>query len=119
MHPIVEKLGLSGELSGAGGGSWFDCRGDVLESVSPIDGKVMGKIRCADRDDYERVVSQAVEAFRVWRMVPAPKRGEIVRQIGNALRTRRAELGSLITLEMGKIRIEGEGEVQEIGRAHV
>ena len=114
MHPILEKLGLTGELSGAGGGSWFDCRGEVLESISPIDGKVIGKIRCADRDDYERVASRAVEAFRVWRMVPAPKRGEIVRQLGNALRTRRAELGGLVTLEMGKIRAEGEGEVQEM-----
>lgn len=114
MHPILEKLGLTGELSGAGGGSWFDCRGEVLESVSPIDGKVIGKIRRASRDDYERVASQAVEAFRVWRMVPAPKRGEIVRQLGNALRTRRAELGALITLEMGKIKAEGEGEVQEM-----
>jgi aldehyde dehydrogenase (NAD+) len=114
METILDSLGLTGELSGAGGGSWFDCRGEVLESVSPIDGKVIGKIRCAGRDDYERIASQAVEAFRVWRMVPAPKRGEIVRQIGNALRTRRAELGALVTLEMGKIKAEGEGEVQEM-----
>ncbi|MDD5206336.1 MAG: aldehyde dehydrogenase family protein [Desulfobacterales bacterium] len=114
METILDSLGLTGELSGAGGGSWFDCRGEVLESISPIDGKVIGKIRCADRDDYERVASQAVEAFRVWRMVPAPKRGEIARQLGKALRTRRAALGALVTLEMGKIRAEGEGEVQEM-----
>ncbi|PKN28515.1 MAG: aldehyde dehydrogenase family protein [Deltaproteobacteria bacterium HGW-Deltaproteobacteria-21] len=114
METILDSLGLTGELSGAGGGSWYDCRGEVLESISPIDGKVIGKIRCADRADYERVASQAVEAFRVWRMVPAPKRGEIVRQLGNALRTRRAELGGLVTLEMGKIKAEGEGEVQEM-----
>jgi len=114
MEAILEKFDLTGELSGAGGGSWFDCRGEVLESVSPIDGRVIGKIRCADREDYERVVSQSVEAFRFWRMVPAPKRGEIVREIGNALRIQREELGALVTLEMGKIRAEGEGEVQEM-----
>ncbi|RJR44951.1 MAG: aldehyde dehydrogenase family protein [Desulfobacteraceae bacterium] len=114
MEAILEKLGLTGDLSGAGGGSWLECGGEMLESVSPIDGRVIGKVRCANREDYERVLSRAVEAFRAWRMVPAPKRGEIVRQIGNALRTRRAELGSLVTLEMGKIRAEGEGEVQEM-----
>jgi aldehyde dehydrogenase (NAD+) len=114
MQAILEKLGLMGELSGAGAGSWFECHGEVLESVSPIDGNIIGKIRCADRDDYERVATEAVSAFKHWRMVPAPERGEIVRQIGNALRVHKAELGALATLEMGKIRAEGEGEVQEM-----
>lgn len=114
MESILEKLGLSGELSGAGTGSWLDCHGPVLESVSPIDGRVLGRVRCADRDDYGRVAGRALEAFDSWRMVPAPKRGEIVRQIGNALRDHKAGLGELVTLEMGKIRAEGEGEVQEM-----
>jgi aldehyde dehydrogenase (NAD+) len=114
MHAVLEKLGLTGELPGAGAGSWFECHGEVLESVSPVDGSAIGRVRCADREDYERVANQAVSAFEVWRMVPAPRRGEIVRQIGNALRARKAELGELVTLEMGKIRGEGEGEVQEM-----
>lgn len=114
MEEILERLGLAGELAGAGTGSWLECHGDVLESVSPIDLRTIGRVRCANRDDYERVASAAVDAFRVWRMTPAPKRGEVVRQIGDRLRSRKAELGSLVTLEMGKIRAEGEGEVQEM-----
>lgn len=114
MQAILEELGLTGEYAGAGTGSWSEGHGEVLESVSPIDGRVIGRIRCANGDDYERIAHSAVEAFHVWRMVPAPKRGEIVRQIGNALRIHKAELGELVTLEMGKIRTEGEGEVQEM-----
>ena len=114
VQKILESLGLSGELSGAGTGSWLECHGDVLESVSPIDLRTIGRVRCANRDDYERVAGAAVDAFQTWRMVPAPKRGEIVRQIGDRLRSRKAELGALVTLEMGKIRAEGEGEVQEM-----
>ena len=114
MNAILEKLGLSGELPGAGTGSWLDCHGEVLDSVSPIDGNTIGKIRCANRGDFETVAQRSYEAFLSWRMVPAPKRGEIVRQIGNALRTQKTDLGALVTLEMGKIRAEGEGEVQEM-----
>ncbi len=115
MKEILERLGITGELSGAGTGtSWLDARGDLLESTSPIDGKTIAKVRCADAGDYETVVKKAVEAFDHWRMVPAPKRGEIVRQIGEALREHKKDLGALVTLENGKIRAEGEGEVQEM-----
>ncbi len=114
MKAILEKFNLTGELSGAGTGSWLKCHGEALASVSPIDGRTLGTVRCASGKDYEDVIRRAVEAFAYWRQVPAPKRGEIVRQIGNALRRNKNELGSLVTLEMGKIRVEGEGEVQEM-----
>jgi len=88
--------------------------GEILESVSPIDGRPIARVRQATASDYETVVAAAEHAFRQWRLVPAPKRGEIVRQIGNALRRHKADLGALIALENGKIRSEGEGEVQEM-----
>lgn len=114
MKEILEKLDLSGEQQGAGTGTWLESTGKVLESISPIDGQVIGKVRCVGKSDYDQVVTCALEAFKAWRMIPAPKRGEIVRQIGNTLRTYKKELGALVTLEMGKIRAEGEGEVQEM-----
>jgi aldehyde dehydrogenase (NAD+) len=114
MESILEKLNLSAELSGAGAGFRQKCHGQELVSVSPIDGRPIGTVRCASGQDYEAIVQQAAEAFEHWRRVPAPKRGEIVRQIGNALRQYKTELGALVTLETGKIRVEGQGEVQEM-----
>jgi aldehyde dehydrogenase (NAD+) len=114
MRSILEKFDLLGKLSGAGSGSWLDCGGETISSISPIDGQVIAEIRGAAEDDYNKVVSRAAAAFKTWRMMPAPQRGDIVRQIGNALRVHKKELGELITLEMGKIRAEGEGEVQEM-----
>ena len=114
MRPFLEKYGLLDEQPGAGSGSWMDCGGELISSISPIDGQEITKIRCADKNDFEKVISQAAEAFQTWRMVPAPKRGDIVRQIGNALRIHKNDLGKLVTIEMGKIRSEGEGEVQEM-----
>jgi aldehyde dehydrogenase (NAD+) len=112
---ILEKLGLSDVNSGAGtGGVWLDCSGDLLESVSPIDGGLIASVRQASAQDYEGVTAQACEAFLQWRMTPGPKRGELVRQIGDTLRTRKRELAALLTLEVGKIRAEAEGEVQEM-----
>lgn len=116
MEKILSDLGLTeqDEHSGAGSGSWLTCTGAMLECVSPIDGRTVGTVRCADRDGYETVITRAVHAFEEWRMVPAPKRGDVVRQIGNALRDRKESLGTLVSLEMGKIRAEGAGEVQEM-----
>lgn len=114
MKDILERLNLLKEQSGAGTGSWSGHGGSILESVSPVDGQVIGKVRCADRNDYEQALSRSAEAFKTWRMVPAPKRGEIVRQIGESLRHCKKELGALVSLEVGKIRAEGEGEVQEM-----
>jgi aldehyde dehydrogenase (NAD+) len=114
MESILRKLDVAGEQAGAGTGTWLKCGGEILESVSPINGEVIGKIRCAGEEDYEQVVARAQEAFEEWRMIPAPKRGEVVRQIGNALRERKRDLGAIVSVEVGKIRTEGEGEVQEM-----
>jgi aldehyde dehydrogenase (NAD+) len=85
-----------------------------LESVSPIDGRIIGRVRQASAADYDKVAARARTAFEEWRMVPAPERGDIVRQIGNAVRARKQELSTLVSLEVGKIRAEAEGEVQEM-----
>jgi len=114
MEEILRKLDLLGEQSGAGAGSWLHCRGELLESVSPVNGQTIGRIRCAGKDDYDQVALLASRAFSEWRAIPAPKRGDIVRQLGNAFREYKKELGALVSLEMGKIRAEGEGEVQEM-----
>ncbi len=114
INPILEKLDLAGDQDGAGTGRWSGGGKRWLESVSPIDGRVIGRVRLAEKQDHESVVRKAAEAFRSWQMVPAPKRGEIVRQLGNALREKKEALGALVSLEMGKIHQEGEGEVQEM-----
>ncbi len=114
MEEILKKLGLVDDQSGAGTGSWLECTGDIVESVSPIHGRAIGRIRCAGKEEYESVAAASAKAFREWRMVPAPARGDIVRHLGNALRVHKEELGALISLEVGKIRAEGEGEVQEM-----
>jgi len=115
MKDLLQRLDIGelnqGALSGL---DCVDCRGEILESVSPIDGKTLAKIRQADSTAYEIVVQKAKTAFEQWRDVPAPKRGEVVRRIGDAFRERKTELGGLISMEMGKIRAEGEGEVQEL-----
>ena len=114
MNPVLKKMGLLDVNSGAGSGSWMDCGGEMIPSISPIDGQTIAKIRCADNHEFEQVVRRAVEAFKAWRMVPAPKRGDVVRRIGNALRIHKKNLAELVTIEMGKVRSEGEGEVQEM-----
>jgi aldehyde dehydrogenase (NAD+) len=113
MRDILDKMGLGGEQPGGFGGSWIG-GGERLESVSPIDGKVMGTIRQVTPEEYEQVAVRARQAFLKWRTLPAPVRGETVRRLGNALREVKSSLGALVTLEMGKIRAEGEGEVQEM-----
>lgn len=87
---------------------------NVLESYSPADGKLIAKIGAASKADYEQVITKATEAFTTWRMMPAPKRGEIVRQVGDELRKYKSELGALVSYEMGKSYQEGLGEVQEM-----
>ncbi|NIQ90581.1 MAG: aldehyde dehydrogenase family protein [Deltaproteobacteria bacterium] len=115
MKDILQDLDLSDLNSGAGtGGVWLECEGEILESISPINGQTIGRVHQGSRADYEKVIVQSEEAFREWRMIPAPKRGDIVREIGNAVRARKKELGALVSLEVGKIRAEAEGEVQEM-----
>jgi aldehyde dehydrogenase (NAD+) len=88
--------------------------GQILRPTNPATGTPLPQVLAGSPDEYDRAVDRADEVFRSWRMVPAPRRGEVVRQIGEALRARKADLGLLITLETGKIRTEGEGEVQEM-----
>jgi aldehyde dehydrogenase (NAD+) len=115
MKEILKDLDLSDVNPGAGTGTgWLECEGETLESESPIDGRVIGRVHQAAGSDYERVAAQARAAFEAWRTVPAPKRGEIVRQIGDRVRVYKKELGALLSLEVGKIRAEAEGEIQEM-----
>src|SRR5207302_5436036 len=88
--------------------------GKLLEGVSPIDGRVLARIHTATAAEYEQVITRAQDAFHAWQSVPGPKRGELVRQLGNALRQSKKDLGRLVTLEAGKIIAEGQGEVQEM-----
>lgn len=112
---VLSRLGIKDINSGATTGhEWMDTSGDITESVSPIDGEVIAKVTNATKEEYEAVIQKAVKAFESWKSVPAPKRGEIVRQIGLALREAKEDLGFLVTLEMGKIFQEGLGEVQEM-----
>ncbi len=112
---ILESLHIEPLNSGACYGDWIASpSGAELESINPATGEPLAKVRMAGPEDYEYVVARAGEAFLNWRMMPAPKRGEIVREIANELRAHKARLGALVTLEMGKILPEGLGEVQEM-----
>ncbi len=112
---ILERLHIEPVNSGACYGEWIpDPSGGELESVSPATGEPLAKVRRAGPADYECVVDQARNAFLDWRMVPAPRRGEIVRDIAGELRAHKTELGMLVSLEMGKILPEALGEVQEM-----
>ncbi|PIN70731.1 aldehyde dehydrogenase family protein [Candidatus Woesearchaeota archaeon CG11_big_fil_rev_8_21_14_0_20_43_8] len=115
MDDILKQLGLDKEtLSGASNGASFDTDGKIIESRSPTDGALLGKVRCAGEKDFAKVMDTAQGIFEKWRMYPAPKRGEVIRLIGLELRKHKAALGKLVSLEMGKILAEGEGEVQEM-----
>lgn len=113
---FLKKLGLSGEEIAVSDGHefWVGHTKDILEVFSPVDGKKISNIMMAGQTDYEKLMGQAQQAFVQWRNVPAPKRGEVVRQIGNALRESKHELGQLVSYEMGKSLQEGMGEVQEM-----
>ncbi len=111
---VLRRLGLARRNSGVYHGRWIDRRtAEAVPSVSPIDGRAIAEVTLATADDYEAVIRSADEAFRAWREVPAPVRGQVVRDIGDELRRHREALGALITIEMGKILPEGIGEVQE------
>jgi aldehyde dehydrogenase (NAD+) len=111
---VFETLGLSDVNPGVFAGEWLEPAGELIDVVNPATGEVLARVAQATPAQYERVAASAVETFRRWRMLPAPKRGEFVRELGNALREKRDELGALVTLEMGKIHAEGIGEVQEM-----
>ncbi|MDP9048425.1 MAG: aldehyde dehydrogenase family protein, partial [Bacteroidota bacterium] len=97
------------------GNSWASSAGAIIKNIlSPVDGKRIAGVKMASADDYNRAVAQAAKAFITWRQVPSPKRGEIVREIGDALRAKKQDLGRLVSYEMGKSLQEGFGEVQEM-----
>lgn len=114
MKEILQRLGIKDINPGVQGLETRDgTSGRKLESRSPIDGSLLGAVTAASAADYDRVVDESQSVFLEWRKVPAPKRGELVRRIGEALRDLKSPLGALVTLEMGKILAEGEGEIQE------
>lgn len=109
------RLGIKPENSGSSTGiKWLDSGESFLSSFSPADGSLIAKVQNTNSNTYEAVISQAQKAFEKWRLVPAPQRGEIVREIGNALREVKVDLGKLVSYEMGKSYQEGLGEVQEM-----
>jgi len=115
IFQILEQLGIETENNGAStGGKWFKTRGERLDSISPVDGKLIASVNSATEADYEAVVLKAQEAFAQWRLIPAPKRGEVVRQLAERIRFYKEPLGKLVSYEMGKSLQEGLGEVQEM-----
>ncbi|MCF7220883.1 L-piperidine-6-carboxylate dehydrogenase [Marilutibacter chinensis] len=116
-HPVLSALGLTGTESGTylGNSEWSKTRdAGVLEPVNPTDGQVLAKVQASSKADYDTIVERAEAAFRVWRTTPAPRRGEAIRLCAEALRLHKDALGSLVALEMGKSKPEGDGEVQEM-----
>ncbi|XP_065729431.1 alpha-aminoadipic semialdehyde dehydrogenase isoform X2 [Phocoena phocoena] len=112
QYAWLKELGLREENEGVYNGSWGG-RGEVITTYCPANNEPIARVRQASMADYEETVKKAREAWRIWADIPAPKRGEVVRQIGDALREKIQVLGSLVSLEMGKILVEGVGEVQE------
>jgi len=113
MYDFLERLGIEDENLGGFAGEWVGS-GPSLQVSTPVDGSRIAAVRQVTEDEFDAIVDRAHEAFLGWRTVPAPKRGEVVRQLGNALREKKGDLGALVSLEMGKIIAEGEGEVQEM-----
>ena len=114
---FLNKLGIEAENYGAcaGPGQWSKTRSEgQIESYNPGNAELISTVYQCGTEDYESVVKQSLEAFQEWRKVPAPERGQLVRQMGDALRDYKDPLGSLVSLEMGKIKQEGDGEVQEM-----
>jgi aldehyde dehydrogenase (NAD+) len=115
FNDLLQRLGLRSVNSGVCGAGWVERPGGPeLVAKNPATGQPIARVISGSADDYDRVVNDAQSAFLTWRSVPPPGRGEFVRQLGQALRQRKADLGLLVTLETGKIRAEGEGEVQEM-----
>jgi aldehyde dehydrogenase (NAD+) len=114
IKEVLKQLGVKDLNEGTSTGSQNFSNGDTIESYSPVDGQLIAKVKSTTRADYDKVMDAATSAFKVWRAVPAPQRGEIVRQFGNKLRDLKVPLGKLVSYEMGKSLQEGYGEVQEM-----
>ena len=113
MHDFLKRLGIEEKNLGGFAGEWVGT-GPLLDVFTPVDGSRIGVVQQVTEDEFDTIVDRAHQAFLEWRTLPAPKRGEVVRQLGNALREKKEDLGALVSLEMGKIVAEGEGEVQEM-----
>ena len=115
MQEVLEVLGVQGVNPGTSTGSkWFESSDKVYDSYSPVDGQLIGGVKETTKEEYEMAMETAASAFKEWRKVPAPQRGEIVRQFGEKLREYKEPLGKLVSYEMGKSYQEGLGEVQEM-----
>ncbi|MFT3933847.1 MAG: aldehyde dehydrogenase family protein [Chitinophagaceae bacterium] len=115
INDILKSFSINHNNLGVSTGSnWLNSNGDAISSFSPVDGQLIATVSAADKSSYDKVVETAQHAFLQWRQWPAPKRGEIVRQIGEALRQEKENLGKLVSYEMGKSLQEGYGEVQEM-----
>ncbi len=110
----LKRLGISTENNGTSTGLEFFSSGQNIESFSPVDGNKIASVKTSDANDYEKVLVKAQEAYKEFRQVPSPKRGDLVRQFGNKLREYKDDLGKLVSYEMGKSLQEGLGEVQEM-----
>src|SRR5690349_18695796 len=109
VEQVLGRLDLHPQNLGSFCGEWLG-GGALLDSRSPINGKIIATVRCATAEQVEHTIGRARLAFESWQKIPAPKRGELIRQLGNALRVAKHDLGRLVTLETGKILAEGEGE---------
>src|SRR5258708_7700278 len=115
MTETLRALGIKTTNPGTSTGKkWLKSNGILISSYSPADGKLIAKVQSSDERTFDQVVGQSKKAFMEWRLVPAPQRGDVVRQIGEALRKNKGALGKLVSYEMGKSYQEGLGEVQEM-----
>ena len=115
IENILKDLKIESLTNGTAiGSTWLSGGGEKIISISPVDGQKIGSIESTNKDQYEEVLKSSLKAFSSWRMMPAPKRGEVVRQFGEALREKKEALGALVSYEMGKSYQEGLGEVQEM-----
>lgn len=114
IEKTLKNLGISKENNGVSTGGDYFANGNYIESYSPTDGQLIAKVKTANSQNYQKVVDTAKSAFKEFRMIPAPKRGELVRQFGLKLREYKEDLGKLVSYEMGKSLQEGLGEVQEM-----
>ncbi|MDG1545328.1 MAG: aldehyde dehydrogenase family protein [Candidatus Poseidoniia archaeon] len=110
---FLSELGIQDMNLGGYSDNWLGS-GDDLDCITPVDGTLIAKVKQCNSDDYENILQKSTDIFKKWRMEPAPKRGEVVRNLANAFREHKTALGKLISWEMGKIQAEGEGEVQEM-----
>jgi len=114
IQKSLDLLGVKHLNQGTSTGNIFFGNGEIIDSISPVDGNLIGKVTTTTKEDFEKVITTAQAAFKTWRLVPAPQRGEIVRQFGLKLRELKQPLGELVSYEMGKSLQEGLGEVQEM-----